>query len=84
MNKDRYPELGPRQRANSFEDCLARVRAVYADVFVEGSTGAERTFWIRVGQDKQLVAHAWPVSRVPDSMWLRIFPVGQLAGRIFL
>ena len=54
MNKDLHPELGPRQRAASIDDCLLRVRAAYPNAHMEGSTGAERSFWVA----GQLVAHA--------------------------
>lgn len=67
MNKDRHPELGPRQRCTSMEACLDTVRRTHPTASAEGSMGAERSFWV----NSQLVAHAWPVARHPNDFWLR-------------
>lgn len=70
MNRDLHPELGPRQRVESLEACLQRVRERQPRAHMEGSTGRERSFWV----DKRLVGHAWPVARQAEAMWLRISP----------
>ena len=68
MNKDRYPELGPKYRVATIEACLEMVRKRFPAAYMEGSTGAERTFFV----ERRLVAHAWPISRQRDAMWLRV------------
>lgn len=68
MNRDTHPDLGPRVRADSVEACLSRVRDAYPRARAEGSTGFERSYWV----DGLLVAHAWPVARQREAMWLRI------------
>lgn len=76
MNRDQHPELGPRLRMGSMKDCLNAVLALYPDAYAEGSTGAERSFWVH----GKLVAHAWPVRNVlshDDPMWCRLKPLGQ-------
>lgn len=68
MNRDLHPELGPRRRVASIEACLECVRVSHPAAYMEGSTGAERSFWV----EGNLVAHAWPVRRSGgDDMWLR-------------
>lgn len=70
MNKDIHPDLGPRQRTGNIESCLRLVREQYPSARMEGSTGAERSFWVA----RELVAHAWPVAGMREAMWLRIRP----------
>lgn len=68
MNRDLHPELGPRGRVHGIEQALAQVRDRHPAASMEGSTGAERSFWVK----GLLVAHAWPVRGSEDDFWLRI------------
>jgi hypothetical protein len=77
MNKDLHPTLGPRQRTRSVEDCLEQVRAHYPCARMEGSTGAERSFWVA----GELVGHSWPVARSRNEMWLRVRPVKPASAK---
>lgn len=67
MNRDHYREskyLTKKQRFADIDECLAYVRRAHDKslVSMEGSTGAERSFWAGGG----LVAHAWPVRGSTD------------------
>ena len=70
MNRDLHPDLGPRTRVASIEEALLRVREAHPGAHMEGSTGAERSFWL----DGRLVAHAWPVmaTAAAEELWLRV------------
>lgn len=68
MNRDLHPEFGARVRLVDIDACLVQVKATHPAAHAEGSMGAERSFWV----NGQLVAHAWPVKRHPDAMWLRV------------
>ncbi len=70
---DRYPYLGTRERVQDIDEAIRRVREYHPNAHQEGSTGAERTFWV----GKKHVAHAWPVGsavigRPGVGFWLRI------------
>jgi hypothetical protein len=73
MMKDIHPDLGPRKRVSSIEDALANVRKVWPSAWMEGSTGFQRSFWIR-GADGlgALVGHCWEIRGRSDQFWLRI------------
>ncbi len=68
MNRDLHPELGERVRRPDIDACLVDVRHLYPRVSMEGSTGAERSFWV----GGSLVAHAWPVRGRCEDFWLRL------------
>ena len=65
---DRYPEIGPKERVRDMEHATAKVRSFHPSACREGSTGAERTFWV----GRQCVAHAWPVKAPSGEFWLRL------------
>ncbi len=65
---DTHPELGPRVRAASLEDALARVRQHHPGAAMEGSSGAHRSFW----DGPTLVGFAWAVLPRAQSFWLRV------------
>jgi hypothetical protein len=45
---------------------------------MEGSTGAERSFWVA----DELVGHSWPVARSREEMWLlRVRPADPEPGK---
>ena len=73
MNRDLHPELGKRQRVASLDECLGLVRVAYPNAYMEGSTGVERSFWVR----GNLVAHAWPVRGKTEEMWLRVLATAE-------
>jgi hypothetical protein len=77
MNKDRYQFLGAKTRVRSFDEALVAVRVVWPGAFVEGSTGAERTFFVRSGGDLGLVAHCWPVRGAEEAMHLRVLDAAK-------
>lgn len=54
-------------------DVLGYVREVWPTAYREGSTGSERSWWIRTdGQEAVLVAHSFPVRGRDDTeMWVR-------------
>ena len=58
----RYPHLGQARPAKDFESALVAVRHRWPGAFAEGSTGAERTFYVMHAGDSALVGHCWPVS----------------------
>jgi hypothetical protein len=71
MNRDLHPDLGPRQRIVSAELALRLVREVWPGAYAEGSTGPERSWWVKTDDEPLLVAHHWQIRRSPD-FWLRI------------
>lgn len=72
MNRDLHPELGAKQRFEDFEAVVDAVRAVWATAYAEGSTGPERSWWVRDGSGAAvLVGHSWPV-RGSHEIWLRL------------
>jgi hypothetical protein len=71
MNKDRYSFLGPRTLVQDIEAALATVRMTWPNAYLEGSTGAERTFYVSVGNATGLVAHCWPRRFREEAMYLR-------------
>jgi hypothetical protein len=73
MLKDIHPDLGPRSRISSIEEALAHVRKVWRSAWIEGSTGFQRSFWVKgAGGDAVLVAHCWEIRGREDDFWLRI------------
>lgn len=62
---DRYHSLGAKRRVTDFDDALIKVREHFPKAYAEGSTGPERTFWVRQDPDNpfdapsDLVAHFW-------------------------
>lgn len=72
MNRDIHgDELGERQRVSSYEAAADAVRSVWPRAYAEGSTGAERSWWVRDGSETTLVAHSWP-GRLRVGFWLRV------------
>ncbi len=74
MSKDRYAaELtGPYLRFNSFESARLYARNVFPDLYVEGSTGFERTLWVRSDDEPILVGHVWMTGRTKEVWHLRL------------
>jgi hypothetical protein len=68
MAIDRYPELGPKRRLPSVDDCLTAVRLRFPNSQVEGSKSLEQRYW----NGRELIAHSWPVKGNPKAMWLRM------------
>jgi hypothetical protein len=56
---DRYKKLGKKTEITGPEEALLRAREYWPNVFQEGSTGPERTWWSRIGDETALVAHHW-------------------------
>ena len=78
MKADLHPNLGPKTRHASMEACLAEVRKIWPNCYIEGSTGVQRSFWIPsksnanwIEWDGNFVAHAWPI-RGSTEFWLRV------------
>lgn len=74
MGKDRYASelTGPKLKFNSFESSLLYVRNIFPDVYAEGSTGFERTFWVKRNSEPELVAHVWMTGRTKEVWHLRV------------
>jgi hypothetical protein len=77
MNKDRYSFLGSRTLVADFEAALASVRETWPTACAEGSTGAERTFYVGRGPKAGLVAHCWPRRFREEAMYLRCLPADR-------
>lgn len=86
MTKDRYPDLGPKLPVRDYDHALELVQQHWPRAWQEGSTGVERTFWIRpapellaglaVTPEPELVGHFFP-GREPTprnhcKYWVRI------------
>lgn len=71
MNRDRYLFLGDRQLVADYDAAFAAVRAIWPTAHVEGSTGAERTFYVGPSGRAGLVAHCWPRRFREEAMFLR-------------
>lgn len=57
----RYPFLGPAVLVEGgFEGALAHVRELWPTASAEGSTGPERTFFVKTEEGSGLVGHYWP------------------------
>lgn len=82
-NNDRYAaELtGPYLRFNSLEGALLYARNVFPQLYVEGSTGFERTFWVRTDNEPTLIGHAWMTGRKKEVWHLRLKDILNLKGR---
>lgn len=76
MNKDRYPELGQKVSVDSIEAALERVRQTWPNATMEGSTGAERSFWTKTSSGNGLIGHCWPKKFREEPMFLRCLPAG--------
>lgn len=79
MNRDDHPDLGSRQQVASFDDVRDAVRRVWPVAYAEGSTGTERSWWVRTeGGEARLIGHSWQV-RGSDAFWLRVWsPIEEL------
>lgn len=73
-NRDRYAtELtGPYVRFNSFESAFLYARNVFPQLYVEGSTGPERTLWLKTDDEPLLVGHVWMTGRSKEVWHLRL------------
>lgn len=71
MRQDRYTFLGTRVLVADFGAALAAVRATWPTAYAEGSTGAERTFYVVRDEKAGLVAHCWPRRSREEAMYLR-------------
>ncbi len=56
---DIHKELGQKQTVDSEEAVLSLVRDHYPNAFQEGSTGPQRTWWIRQDKEIILIGHSW-------------------------
>ena len=63
MTRDRYSKLGPKKPLDQPEDALQRVREFWPTAYQEGSTGPERTWWVRSDAGNMVVAHHWQTDR---------------------
>jgi hypothetical protein len=73
MLKDIHPDLGPRSRVSSIEEALTHVRKVWPSAWREGSTGFQRSFWVKdAGGEAVLVGHCWEIRGREDDFWLRV------------
>lgn len=73
MDVDRHPALSAnRLRLFSHEDMLVMVRRRWPDAWMDGSTGFERTFLIRLADGDRIVAHGWSPARLRGQYWIRI------------
>lgn len=77
MNKDRYSFLAPRILVADFEAALLTVRKIWPTAYAEGSTGAERTFYVGLSDGAGLVAHCWPRRFREEAMYLRCLSVDK-------
>lgn len=75
MLKDIHKDLGTKSRVSSIEEALFRVREHWPEAYLEGSTGYQRSFWVREGSgEAELVGHSWEIRGRDDDFWLRIKP----------
>jgi hypothetical protein len=58
---DRYPHLGPKRVISTWESVIDFVRVTYPNAYAEGSTGAERSWWIP-GKPAIHIGHSWPIN----------------------
>jgi hypothetical protein len=74
MPIDIHKELGRRQIFRDFEAVLRKVRSVYPEAYAEGSTGPERSWWIRTDDGMILIGHSWPIrsSKPQNEQYLRL------------
>lgn len=77
MRQDRYSFLGPRTLVADFEAALATVRRTWPTAYAEGSTGAERTFYVGTSDNAGMVAHCWPRRFREEAMYLRCLPADR-------
>lgn len=59
MSKDRYPILGSKVKADSWEAAIDRIRTEWPRAVCEGSTGMERSWTMFRGAEQVVVAHMW-------------------------
>jgi hypothetical protein len=60
---DRYKKLGKKMEIDAPEQARLLVQEYWPNAFQEGSTGPERTWWVRAGGETMLVAHHWQEPR---------------------
>lgn len=72
MLKDIHPDLGPRTRVATVEKALAAVRKVWPQAYLEGSTGFQRSFWVDLAGEAELVGHCWEIRGISGDFWLRV------------
>ena len=72
MTRDRYPDLGPKEDLSSFDSALERVREAWPEAWQEGSTGLERTWWVREGATTRCIAHHWETRK--GRVYVRVAP----------
>ncbi len=74
MVVDIHKHLGPRRIYPDFAAVLHKVRAVYSKAYAEGSTGPQRSWWIRTESGTVLIGHSWPVyvNRPGGEQYLRL------------
>lgn len=78
MKGDRYKEIltGPYVRTNTLEAARLLVKNLFPEMYMEGSTGFERTFWIRENDEPKLIAHTWMTGRTKEVWHVRIIEYG--------
>lgn len=73
MTKDRYSaQLGGIVVQTAAADVAALVMRVWPGSWQEGSTGPERTWYVRDVGPERLIAHTWPADRSFSRWWIRL------------